>query len=116
MLITLDGTTIKSPTGLKYGIFRLSKSGRLASGKMIMDVIAIKRRIDLTWASIQGNHLGDIIDLLDAKVFYTITFPDPKVAGGMASMSAYVGDVNLDFFRSDGNRVWKDVTLPFIEQ
>jgi len=35
MIITIDGTQIKAPTGLKKGIFRISKSGRVASGKMV---------------------------------------------------------------------------------
>lgn len=116
MIITIDGTQIKSPSKLKPGIFRLSKSGRLASGKMTIDLIAIKRRIDLTWDAISGDDMAQILDLLDANVFYTVTFPDPKTPGAQATMKAYVGDINLDLFRNDGKRVWKGVTLPFIEQ
>jgi len=114
--VTIDGFLLKTPSTISYGTYRISKSGRLASGLMTMDIIAIKRRIDLVWNSLSGAHLSDIIAMLDAKTFYTITFPDSKVAGGIATMTAYVGDVNLDLFRSDGSRIWKDVKLPFIEQ
>jgi hypothetical protein len=116
MIIKIDGTMIKSPTALKHGKFRLSKSGRLASGLMTMDIIAIKRRIDLSWEVISGKQMSNILDLLDANTFYTIEFPDPKDPFKQSTMTAYVGDVNLEYLRSDFDRVWKNITLPFIER
>lgn len=81
-----------------------------------MDIIAQKRRIDLTWAVISGKQLNAIIDLLDAKVFYQVEFPDPKQGGATAIMVGYVGDLNMTLHRTDGACVWKDITIPFIEQ
>lgn len=114
--VIIDGVQIKAPTDLKVGHFRLSKSGRVASGLMTMDIIAIKRRIDLTWAAISGKHLNVIIDVLDANTFYEVQYEDPKNVEGLTTMTAYVGDVNQTLFRSDGSRVWRNVTLPLIEQ
>lgn len=116
MIVRIDGVQIKSPSDLKAGTFRLSKSGRLSSGLMVMDIIAQKRRIDLTWKAISGKHLNLIVDLIDTNTFYTIEFPDPKRGGEMATMVAYVGDVNQTLFRTDGKYVWTDVTLGFIER
>lgn len=116
MIIKIDGVQIKSPTKLKHGKFRLSKSGRLSSGLMTMDIIAIKRRIDLTYAAISGREMQVILDLVDANVFYTIEFPDPKDPFKQSTMIAYIGDINLDYLRSGYDRIWKDVTFPFIER
>jgi hypothetical protein len=116
VVITIDGTQIKSPTDLKIGIFRLSKAGRVSSGKMVMDIIAQKRRLDLTWEAIRGDHLNQILDLLDANTFYQVGYPDPKNPDAQTTITAYVGDINQTLFRTDWKRVWKGVTIALIEQ
>lgn len=116
MIIKVDGTTIKSPHKIKYGKFRLSKSGRIASGKMVMDIIAKKTRIDLTWLAISGDHLKAILDLLDANTFYQVEYPDPENPDAQTTKTMYVGDIAADLWRTEGKRVYRDITLPFIEQ
>lgn len=117
-VVKIDSTIIKQPHEVKIGVFRLSKSGRLSSGKMVMDIIALKRRVDLKWNSIRGKDLKSIMDLLNNNTFYTIEYPDPGTETGLASMTAYVGDINADWHRyeTDSTHIYKNVTLPFIEQ
>lgn len=112
----IDGITIATPTELKVGVFRLSKAERTASGKMMMEIIAVKRRLDCKWALIKDTDLKQIMDLLDAKVFHTVTYPDPQT-GETATITAYVGDINMNAFRRIGNsRYYADVSLSLIEQ
>ena len=116
MAVTINGTQIKTPTELKVGVFRLSKSERLASGKMAMEIIAIKRRLDMTWAIISDTDLRQIMSILDAGVFYTVAYPDPK-NGESATITAYAGDINQSAWqRLAGTRYWKDVSLSLVEQ
>jgi hypothetical protein len=116
MVITIDGTPIKSPHDYKVSIYRLSKSGRLSSGLMVMDIVAKKRRLDLKWLSIKGSDLNNLITLLDANTFYTVSYPDPVNPTGQSTMTAYVGDISQVLFYSDNNRVWKDVSIALIER
>ena len=116
MPMTIDGVQIKTPTELKVGIFRLSKAERLASGKMVMDIIATKRRLDLSWEIIEDNELQKILDLLDSRVFHTVVYPDPQ-SGEEYTITAYVRDINQEIFQKRGGvRYWRGVTLALIEQ
>lgn len=112
----IDGVTIKTPTELKVGVFRLSKAERTASGKMVMEIIAIKRRLDCKWSIIKGSDLKRILDLLDSKVFHTVTYPDPKT-GENHTITCYVGDINMTVSQIiNADRYYTDVSIALIEQ
>lgn len=112
----IDGITIATPTELKVGVFRLTKAERTASGKMVMEIIAVKRRLDLKWNIIKDTDLKQIMDLLDAKVFHTVTYPDPQT-GENTTITCYTGDINMNAFRRIVNsRYYADVSLSLIEQ
>lgn len=116
MPMYIDGVPIKTPTELKVGIYRLSKAERTASGKMVMEVIAIKRRLDLTWEIIADDDLSTILDVLESKVFHTVTYPDPQ-SGESHTITAYVGDITQEAFqRRAGKRFWRNVSIALIEQ
>ena len=112
----IDGTTIKTPTELKVGVFRLSKADRVASGQMVMEAIAIKRRLDLKWAVILDTDLQQIMNILDSGVFHSVEYVDPQ-NGESGNITAYVGDINqVAWQRIGSSRYWKDVSLSLIEQ
>jgi hypothetical protein len=72
-VLKIAGTTVKTPTELKIGRFDLSKSGRTASGKMVMDIIATKRRVDVVWKMLKDSELQQILDLITAnKPFFYV--------------------------------------------
>ena len=49
--LTLNGTPIKTPTSFNISRFKLSKAERVASGKMVMDIVARKRKFSLSYTS-----------------------------------------------------------------
>jgi hypothetical protein len=114
-VLKIAGITVKTPTELKIGRFDLSKSSRTASGKMVMDIIATKRRVDVVWKMLKDSELQQILDLIAAnKPFFTLTYPD---AGGSATMTCYAGDINTSLWHTkNGVRYWEEVSLAFIEQ
>ncbi|QCX32450.1 hypothetical protein FDN13_01350 [Caloramator sp. E03] len=113
--MTINGITIKTPTDLKVGVFRITKSERTASGKMMMEIIAVKRRLDLRWEIISDIDLQIILNILESKVFHTVVYPDPQ-NGETATITAYVGDINMEAWQKVGNRYYKNVSLALIEQ
>ncbi len=114
-MIKIAGVSVKAPADLRIGRFDLTKSGRTASGKMVMDVIATKRRVDVIWKMLTDSELEKIIDTITAnKPFFTIQYPD---AGGTKSMTCYAGDINTSLWHTkNGVRYWEEVSLAFIEQ
>ncbi len=112
----INGTTIKTPTDLKVGVFRITKAERLASGNMAMEIIAVKRRLDLKWAIIADTDLKQILNILESKVFHTVVYPDPQ-GGEVAAITTYVGDINQEAWQKlGGTRYWRDVSIALIEQ
>ncbi len=112
----INGTTIKTPTDLKVGVFRITKAERLASGNMAMEIIAVKRRLDLKWAIIADTDLQKIFNILESRVFHSVTYLDPQ-GGETATITAYVGDISQEAWqRLKGIRYWRDVSIALIEQ
>lgn len=114
-LITIAGVEVATPADLKVGRFDLTKSNRTASGKMVMEIIATKRRVDCTWKTLPDSELKKIIDTITAhKPFFILTYPD---AGGTSSMTCYAGDINTSLWQTiNGIRYWGELSISFIEQ
>jgi hypothetical protein len=114
-MLKIAGVSVKAPTDLKIGRFDITKSSRTASGKMVMEVIATKRRVDVVWKMITDSELQTIIDTITAnKPFFSLQYPD---AGGSKTMTCYVGDIVTSLWHTkNGIRYWEDVSIPFIEQ
>jgi len=114
-MLKIAGVSVKAPTDLKIGRFDLTKSGRTASGKMVMDIIATKRRVDVVWKMLPDDELQKIIDTITAnKPFFSLEYPD---AGGTKTMTCYAGDINTSLWHTkNGVRYWEEVSIGFIEQ
>ncbi len=114
--MTINGITIKTPSHFKVSMFRItSNAERTASGKMKMDIIAIKRRLDLRYELISETELKKILDALESRTFHTVVYPDPQ-RGENAQIVAYAGDINTDAWQKVGNRYWRNVPIALIEQ
>lgn len=115
-MITIAGVKIsQQPAELKVGRFDITKSGRTASGDMVMDIIATKRRVDCTWRMMPDGDLKLLIDTIQAnKPFFPLAYPD---AGGTETMVCYAGDINTSLWHTiNGVRYWQEVTVSFIER
>lgn len=114
-MLKIAGVTVKTPSELKVGRFDLTKSNRTASGKMMMELIATKRRVDCTWKMIADSDLQLIINTITAhKPFFSLEYPD---VGGTTTMTCYAGDINTSLWHTIGGvRYWQDVSIAFIEQ
>ncbi len=111
----IAGTKVARPADIRVGRFDLTKSNRTASGKMVMEYIATKRRADVVWRYIPDADLQVILNLLAAnKPFFTLEYPD---AGGQQTMTCYAGDINTSLWHTiNGVRRWSEVSISFIEQ
>jgi len=114
-MLKIAGVTVKAPSELKVGRFDITKSSRSASGKMMMELIATKRRVDVVWKMLPDNDLKLIIDTITAnKPFFSLEYPD---TGGAKTMTCYAGDIVTSlWYTKNGIRYWEEVSIGFIEQ
>ena len=114
-MLKIAGVSVKAPTDLKIGRFDLTKSSRTASGKMVMELIATKKRVDIIWKMLPDDELQKIIDTITAnKPFFSLEYPD---AGGTQTMTCYAGDIITSLWHTkNGVRYWEEVSIAFIEQ
>lgn len=111
----LNGVSIKEPTTLGIEKYRLTKSGRVASGKMTMDHIARKRKFTFSYDVISSVDLDKILAIIDndTSVFYTFSYNENNVA---KSAIVYAGAIKGTKFRTGSIWYWKNVTFDLIEQ
>jgi hypothetical protein len=115
-MITISGTTIKTPSDYSVGIMDIDKAERNTNGNMIIENIAKKRKLELTWKYLSKAELNTIQGLVKgASRFVTVTYID--LDGESASGTFYSGDLvpTAMSYRS-GTIRWKDVKLSLIEQ
>lgn len=114
MNIKINGTTIRNPTSWDVEEYKLTKAGRVSSGDMTMDVIAKKRKFNLSYDVLSGTDLEMIRNILYSDdSFFTLEYEDNQEA---RSAIVYVGAINRRRFRTDGVWYWKDVQFSLIEQ
>ena len=116
-LITLNGVEIKQPKPGDFGIekYKLTNAGRVASGKMTMELIAKKKKFTMKWEVLKGADLKTIADIVDGDtMFFAITYLDEN--GDAKSATVYSGALKYTNFRSDQGWYWVDVQVDLIEQ
>lgn len=113
-VLKLNTTTIKKPKSFRISKYNLTKSGRVASGKMVMDLIAKKRKFELSYDVISGTDWNTILNIIDSQtMFFTLTYTENNAE---KTATVYVGEISADKFRTDGVWYWKNVTFNLIEQ
>lgn len=117
MSLILNGTTVKTPTEISIEKFSITKSGRVASGKMTMELIAQKRKLNCKYSAIREDYLQTIQGIIynPSNLFFTVQFDD---VGGFTTITAYAGAIKGQYLRqdTDGVWIWRDVEFALIEQ
>lgn len=114
-LITIGGVVIPTPSDYSVGIQDISKAERNANGTMIIERIATKRKIELSWKLLSKEQLNQILNLV-SPVFFQVTYVDPQV-GGTKTGTFYAGDRNcgvLDF--KNGIPRYRDIKFNLVER
>jgi len=114
-MIWLDGVQIADPTKLDIGIQRISRAERTASGRMVIDVIAIKRTVNLEYNVIDGSSLATILNALESRAFHVLRYPDSQ--GGERTITVHAGEISKTRWRTiAGVQFWQGVTIGLTEQ
>ena len=114
-VLTVNGAAVKSPSELKVSVFEVG-SGELrsASGALVKDVVAKKRRLSLRWAHLAPSELGALLRQVGGAQFSAV-YPDPE--DGLRTAQFCCGEASAGVLRVDGGSpVWTDVQMEWIER
>jgi len=114
-MIKIDGIVIPAPSDLSVGIMDLSKAERNAAGTMVIDRIATKRKLELSWKYLSKEDLSELFTAV-SPVFFTVEYIDPQENKKKIGMF-YAGDRKaraLDYI--NGTIRYKDITVNLIER
>lgn len=114
-MIIVNGVAIPTPSTYQVGIQDLSKAERNANGTMIIERIATKRKLEMSWAYLSQSDLSNLLQAVSG-VFFTVRYPDPQ-DGTLKTGTFYAGDRSsgmIDY--KSGIARYKDVKFNVIEQ
>lgn len=114
-MIKINGITIPTPSDYKLSIQDISKAERNANGDMIIERIATKRKLELSWVHLSQEELQQLLQLV-APIFFTVSYPDPQ-DGTTRTGTFYCGDRStgaLDY--RNGQIRWRDIKFNLVER
>lgn len=114
-MLKINGVDIPAPSDYIVDIMDISKAERNAAGVMVIDRIATKRKIQLSWKYLTREKLSQILKLV-SPVFFNVEYIDPQDNGRKTGMF-YCGDrtaAALDY--KNGVIRYKDVKFNLIER
>ncbi|MFZ3132757.1 MAG: DUF6711 family protein [Desulfosporosinus sp.] len=92
----------------------LSKAERNASGTLIIERIATKRKLELGWSYLSQADLATLLTTV-SPVTFTVVYPDPQT-GAARSGTFYAGDRAAGAIDYQGGIMrWKDIKFSLIE-
>lgn len=115
-VLTVNGAEIPTPSELQVSIFDVGSGDmRTMSGKLVSDIVAVKRRLSLRWAHLSPVELGALLGKISAA-FFEVTYPDPMDAADRA-ITCRCGESTAGVLQiRAGQPVWVDVRMEFIER
>lgn len=115
-MLMVNGAAVPAPSTMRLTLFDLSSAQeRNAAGELVLDRVAVKRRIDLSWARIGSAALASLLAAMNGG-FFQASYPDPAT-GEMRSMTCCCADRTAGVLRmEDGAAVWTNVEMSWTEK
>ena len=114
-LLNIGGVDMPTPTELEVGVMDLSKAERNAKGYLILERIATKVKLTITYSFITAEDLEKVLDAIK-PTSYTVYFLDPRT-NSFRTFLMYCGDRSMgmvDYI--NGVARYKDFTFDLIER
>lgn len=112
----IGDTPIKNPSSFKVERYKVTDLTRLASAKMVGDLIARKRKFYFGYEAISAPELNVILDALwhAGGIFYTLSYMEN---GLWQTATIYPGSIPSELHSAHSRTwVWKGVNFDLIEQ
>lgn len=117
-LVAISGVTLNpQPSALICGLqdIQSSDAGRTESGKMVMTIIATKRKLSFTFSMLSAAETAEILSLMD-EAFFPVTYFDTRL-NARTTKTFYKGDRSSEWYNFNfSNMEFKSLTFDLIEQ
>lgn len=114
-LYSINGVAQPTPSDFQVGVMMISKAERNASGYMIIEKIATKRKLTISYSYLSAGQLSTLLQKLDTTSF-SVTYLDPQT-GSDRTAQFYSGDRNVGMVSFvNGIPVYKDLKFDLIER
>lgn len=114
-MIKINGVALPTPSDYIVSIMDISKASRNAAGTMVIERIATKRKIELSWKYLSKTEISNVLKMV-SPVFFNVEYIDPEDSAWKTG-TFYCGDRSvgaLDY--RNGNIRWKDIKFNLIER
>lgn len=114
-ILKLNGADAPSPSALRVELFDVgSDEMRSASGRLVTDRLAVKRRLSLRWALLTADELAALLNAV-GEMFFAAVYPDPEL--GMRTAEFRCESRSAGVLRYvNGEAVWTDVEMLWTER
>lgn len=114
-MLEINNVPIPTPSTFKVGIQDISNSERNAQGDMLIDRIATKRKLELSWRELPPQELSELLILVNNPYFF-VRYPDP-MTGQSEIKTFYCGDRSVPMYSFvNGTPKWNDISFNFVEK
>jgi len=113
-MLKVDGSIISTPSEFTVGVQDISQAERVASGRIVIDRIATKIKLNMKWSVLNADELATLLTAID-KVYFNVEYLDIRT-NSMQTREFYVGDRSAGMYTyRDGNPIYIDIGFNFIE-
>lgn len=114
-MIKINGVAIATPKVFEATVSDIDgETNRNAKGELIRDRVAVKRKINLEWGTLEQSEMSKILNAV-SSVFFTVEFPDSQL--GLITKTMYVGDRTSPAYSYIDNKIkWQGLKMNFIEK
>lgn len=113
-MLKVNGMDIPTPSEFKVGIQDISKADRVASGQIVIDRIATKIKLEMSWNYLSPENLSMLLTAI-SEVTFNVTYPDPQT-NSILTKRFYVGDRNVGMYSYiNDTPVYVNIGFNFIE-
>ena len=119
-ILQINKFDIADPQTLTWDVYDLDSedgAGRNQEGLMFRDRVAVKRKLNCTWAPMDNAEISKLLQAMD-DVFFTIRYPDAH-DGAYREGTFYVGDRTTPMYVWNSEKqkyLWSGLSANFIER
>lgn len=108
-------------TNINFGKERITKEQRSMNGLMIVDVIAIKDTIELSWNFMKISTLNQIKKIVEnyEQIFFDVEITMTESGSSKQhtiNKTVFLSDITYVPYFYDNGLIWRDIVIKFTEQ
>lgn len=114
-MIKINSVAISTPDTFQVSINDIVKAERNAAGSMVIDRIATKRKLVMSWTYFSAAEMETLLAAV-SEIFFEVSYPDPAT-GAERTGTFYAGDKTAEgLVYKEGVMTWKGLKFNVIER